>query len=797
MAESGSIETLHINIKSSSAGSTKAVNTLIKTLEKLETKMAGLNIGSVATQLGTVKTSADSAATSLSKVAEAASGISKGVRSVNVTAGALNKTATQSAGVAKSAGAVGLKLAAVMLVVRKVSQGLGSAITKSNEYIENMNLFTVSMGEFADEAKEYAETVSDVMGIDPSAWVRNQGIFMTLATGFGIAGDRANTMSRNLTQLGYDLSSFFNISVEDAMQKLQSGLAGELEPLRRLGYDLSQAQLEAVALSLGIDKSVASMTRAEKAELSYVAMLQQVSHAQGDLARTLDQPANQLRILKANIEQAARAIGNIFQPLLSAVLPYLIAMARGVKLLADSLASFFGFEMPEFETASGGIASVGEELDQAAGSAKKFKAQLLGIDELNVMSAPSSGGGGSSLGTGFEFELPEYEFMSEETQSRVNEILDNMKQSFNSLGEVVANVIETMRPFFAVDMENMAKLGREFVNNAVRDFTRARDVFEDMAESMGKAWDEHGGAIMDGIIELKEGLWDTFWFIYDEVINPVMQQIGERFDRLWDNHLKPLWDSVVEFLMSTGENVLKLWNEWLKPFIDWVGEEIAPIVRNVLLTVNQVVSVVIGFIGDTLQSLLTILDGIITFITGVFTGDWELAWDGVVDIFVGIFNGIEALITGAVNVIITVINTMIRAVVSGVNAAIRALNRLDVKVPSWVPLLGGKEFGFNIQELKAPEIPLLASGGMPSVGQMFIARESGPEMVGRIGNQSVVANNAQIIAGIKQGVYEAMTAAHSGDNNFNLYVGGRQIMLAVAEEARREEARTGINPLGV
>lgn len=89
----------------------------------------------------------------------------------------------------------------------------------------------------------YGETVSEVLGIDLSDWIRNQGVFNTLLTGFGDTADRAALMSKNLTQLGYDLSLFFNISVEDSMQKLQSGISGELEPLRRLGYDLSQARL--------------------------------------------------------------------------------------------------------------------------------------------------------------------------------------------------------------------------------------------------------------------------------------------------------------------------------------------------------------------------------------------------------------------------------------------------------------------------------------------------------------------------------------------------------------------------
>ena len=137
---------------------------------------------------------------------------------------------------------------------------------------------------------------------------------MTLATGFGVASDKAALMSKNLTQLGYDLSAFFNISVEDAMQKLQSGIAGEIEPLRRLGYYLSQAKLEDIAMSLGINKSVSEMIQAEKSQLRYYAILTQVTKAQGDMARTLVAPANQLRILKAQATQAARALGNIFIP---------------------------------------------------------------------------------------------------------------------------------------------------------------------------------------------------------------------------------------------------------------------------------------------------------------------------------------------------------------------------------------------------------------------------------------------------------------------------------------------------
>ena len=338
----------------------------------------------------------------------------------------------------------GLKFAVVWQMARRVGSMLGTVITESNEYQENMNLFTVAMGEYAESALEYGETVSEVLGIDLSDWIRNQGVFNTLLTGFGDTSDRAALMSKNLTQLGYDLSSFFNISVEDSMQKLQSGISGELEPLRRLGYDLSQARLEAVALSLGIDKSVSSMTQAEKAELRYYAIMTQVTTAQGDLARTLEAPANQLRILKAQVEMAGRAIGNIFIPALNAILPYGIAVVQIIREIANAIASLFGFQMTEVDysgiTSAGvGAGELADNLDDAAGAAKKLKQYTAGFDELNVFSPDTASGSGVGAGggSGFEFALPEYDFLGNAVTNRVDEI---KKMLENTLADITVMV---------------------------------------------------------------------------------------------------------------------------------------------------------------------------------------------------------------------------------------------------------------------------------------------------------------------------------------------------------------------
>ncbi len=398
------IESLELKISSNSIEAAKGIDALTQSLEKIrKATKGGLGLSAVAKETN------------------------KFTDAIKKAKDANDKTSLSLTGLYH-------KLKTIVNGFKKVGKAIYSSIEKSSDYVENVNLFTVSMGQYADEAKQYAETVGEVMGIDPGEWMRNQGVFMTLATGFGVAGDRAAVMSKNLTQLGYDLSSFFNISYEDAMEKLQSGLAGELEPLRRIGYDLSQAKLEATALALGIDKTVSSMTQAEKAELRYYAIMTQVTTAHGDMARTLEAPANQLKVFKAQVNMAAREIGNIFIPALNAILPYAIAITKVIRILASNIASLFGFEMPEIDYS--GVDSMGnvaegtsDAMEDAAASAKKLKSYMLGFDELNVIN-PTEGSSGSTedvLG-GFNFELPEYDFLAALADSKVANIVDDMKE---------------------------------------------------------------------------------------------------------------------------------------------------------------------------------------------------------------------------------------------------------------------------------------------------------------------------------------------------------------------------------
>ena len=233
------------------------------------------------------------------------------------------------------------KFAAKSLILftfmRRAGQAIGRLVDLSNEYVENLNLFNVAMGDAVDQANEFVETFSKALYLDPSEVMRFAGFFQQIATGFGIANQEAYKFSEFLTQFSYDLSSFLNIDIETAVQKVQSGFAGELEPLRRVGFALDEATLQQVAYSLGVNKTIRSMTQAEKSYLRVYAIARQGTNVFGDLAETIESPANQFRILMQQVRLAGRALGDAFSPIATTVLPSVIAALRVVTNVINGL----------------------------------------------------------------------------------------------------------------------------------------------------------------------------------------------------------------------------------------------------------------------------------------------------------------------------------------------------------------------------------------------------------------------------------------------------------------------------
>lgn len=353
-------------------------------------------------------------------------------------------------------------------------------VTESNNYIENLNLFTVAMGDTANQAYAYAERVRDALGIDPSEWMRNQGVFKQITSGFGVVEEKANLMSKVLTQVGYDISSFFNISIEESMQKVQSGISGELEPLRRLGYALDQATLQQIAYNHGINQSISTMTQAEKSQLRFVAIMEQSKNVMGDMARTVMTPANAMRILQQQVTQLSRALGNILIPILTTILPYIQAFVMVLTEAAQAIANLFGFQLPTIDYSGADLSGVSQGADTATDSlenateaAKDLKQYTLGFDELNILSpvqdtavSGSPGLGGGDLG--LDLSEYDYDFLGE-IENKAKEIAEKIKKFFKDWEGAIKSVGAALLAAFA------AKKLISGINNLASSLKRLKD----------------------------------------------------------------------------------------------------------------------------------------------------------------------------------------------------------------------------------------------------------------------------------------------------------------------------------
>ena len=414
------------------SGLNSTINAL-KKLPEISTALDKADLGKFAQQMNQVASAMRPLATEMQKVANGFSAfpirIQKIIQSNSALTASNNKTAKSFGVLGTGISSAQAKFGVYLIAFRQIASVMSNWVKESNDYVENLNLFTVAMGDYAEEAKAYAEEIQAAMGIDPSEWMRNQGVFMQMASGFGVATDSAALMSKNLTQLGYDISSFYNIGIEEAMEKLQSGLAGEIEPLRRLGYAIDVASLEQVALNHGITESVNAMSQAEKSQLRYIAIMEQSTNAMGDLSRTIQTPANAMRILNQQITQLSRALGNLLIPLLQKIIPWVQAFVEVITEAIQALAVLFGFELPTIdysglEGVSAGASEAEDAIGGATDAAKEMKRELLGIDELTILepnAASGSGVGVGGSGGDLGLELPEYNFLNGLT-SQTNEL---------------------------------------------------------------------------------------------------------------------------------------------------------------------------------------------------------------------------------------------------------------------------------------------------------------------------------------------------------------------------------------
>lgn len=295
------------------------------------------------------------------------------------------------------------KIIAFSKVFGKVVKDISTFTRKSANYIENWNLLDVSFQNNTVSAEKFVNTLSEMYGLDESWGYRTVGIFKQLANAMGLTEEVGTQLSKVLTQLAIDTSSLYNIDIEDTVSILQSALAGQTKPVRRLGGDITQSTLQLTLDTYGIDRGIESLSYAEKRLVIVTAMLNQTDEAWGDWGRTIESVSNQMRIFQQQVERLTRAIGNVFLPVLKTIIPYLNAILMVLVEIINWLALLVGYDESEFDfftETNKSVLDLASNLGTASDNAKKLQSGLRSFDKLNVIKTPSSSKSGSGTGIG-------------------------------------------------------------------------------------------------------------------------------------------------------------------------------------------------------------------------------------------------------------------------------------------------------------------------------------------------------------------------------------------------------------
>lgn len=550
------------------------------------------------------------------------------------------------------ASAIGMFYAKCFLAIRAVKL-LWKAIKSSMDYIETLNYFDAAWGQvsdkaigqwqeagydsadayaksFGDRAKELtgkmtgfqpdgkgdlAETGLPSLGINPNLLMNYQATFGQMASSMGVTSENALKLSNALTMIGADLASVKNLNFKDVWNDMASGLVGMSRTLDKYGVNIRNVNLQEKLSELGIKAKINTLNQQDKALLRTIILLDSTKYAWGDMSRTIEQPANQLRLLQSNFSNLARAIGNLFLPIVAKVLPYINALVIALQRLFTWLGGLIGIKVSDL-TSSMGSASVNmgdfaDEADDAAGSlddansaAKKLKGTLAGWDELeNRSSKEDSAGSGSGAG-GVD-----------------NGLLDD---AFNQ-------AIEEYQKAWDAAFANMSNRAQEMADSVIAAFKKIWDMAEPTREALKRLWNE-------GFAQLSNFTWTALQDFWNKFLVPLGNwSLGTGFPMLIDainnfltsinwtainDALRNFWQVLEPFAEKVGEGLIEFFDDLLKVgagFINFTVPNGISAIAEALKKISPQTAKDIGYALGVLATSLVAFKGIKTIAAGIGT----------------------------------------------------------------------------------------------------------------------------------------------------------------------------------
>lgn len=661
------------------------------------------------------------------------------------------------------------KLVAAAFSVKVIYNFSKACIQAASDLEEVQNVVDTVFGESSAIIDNFAKNAVKSLGLSELSAKKYASTMGAMLKSMKLSDKQVLVMSQNMTALAGDMASFYNLSGDEAFNKIRAGISGETEPLKQLGINMSVANMEAYALSQGIDKSYNSMTQAEQAILRYNYLLDVTGDAQGDFARTSGNWANQVRVLSEQWNTFKSVLGSSFIQVLTPVIQALNRIMEKLILAGQYFQRFIYMitgVKPETKAASKAVESLGGSLDNATKKAKKTEKALKGLqsfDKLNVLDSGSGsdsdsdggGAGGMAINDAYDFSdittatdaldgafeeidkklqqmkgLFEAAWNSDVVQSFVyaaksyiqflfdfvvamgEALWENLQMTWENIRldveEILANVSELWSTFWTDLGDTINEYSQPIIDGVVGLFNSVwTDAIDPLIQNITKMWkdftgillewwNKYGKQILDGIGEFVEKTIDLFQSIWDNVLEPIITPFLETMSDLWDKHIKGTIEAIGDFVGKLIVFALDIYNKFIEPIVSWLLKVLKPAFSAIGTFISGVFGTVVGFISDSVKNIMKILGGIIDFISGVFSGNWKKAWEGVKSIFQGIVDLLAGIFKTPINLIIDVMNGFIGG-----------LNKISFDVPDWVPVIGGKKWGFNI-----PKINKFENGGV-------------------------------------------------------------------------------------
>lgn len=694
-------------------------------------------------------------------------GLAKAKTQLNDFNRTTNKTTNSIFGSFKKLGVMIAGLGIGKLIAKSINDGM--------ESIESESLFEITMGDFSKEFRTWSEELQTQLGLNAYEVRKNAALFHMLGLNMGVSADVSSKMSKSLTQIAYDMSSFRNQDPERVFNALQGAMVGNTEALRSMGIVLTQAMVKQEAYAQGIAATGSELTNAQKAMATYSLICKQTAADQGDLSRTISSPSNQLRILKSQLQQLSIEFGKAFTPIMSIVLPMLNALIskliQATKIFAQFTQALFGKSASSSSGGtSGAITDLGDlsgSYDDVAASAKKAAKQVLSFDEVNTLSDKSSDNDNLA-----GMEVPQFntdaEVDTEEIPAKVQEVVDKIKAKleafkewfnqykdiiiaitggiiagfvafktltflssipamFTAIGAALSVLVspigiasiaigglaaifiylwrtnEEFRDNMKGIWEEISAIFTNFMNNTIKPFVEffysnflqpigegfsnymlpmfadlfvqlgeifaaildlftsnvhnilegvkpilelISYVFVDCMRIISEFWEEHGQKLVDKFIEVINNIKETSQKIWDEIFQPIIVFAVETLRKLWDEHLSGMVEKFLDFVGKLVEGAMDIYNEFIAPLVQWIVETFGPAFVTTFNFIVEQLGIVLGIFADVFGGIFDILGGLIDFLVGVFTGDWEQAWDGIKQIFSGVWDIIKGIVGG-------------------------------------------------------------------------------------------------------------------------------------------------------